>query len=49
MTDRLERVKYAPINMAQTAMPDKYQITTLTRMLEEFTRRFGVMEEKLDR
>ena len=40
---------YALINMAQTEIMDKEKITTLTRMLAEFTKRFGVMKTKLDR
>ena len=49
LTDELERANNSLINMAQTAMMDKEHITTLTRKLEEFTRRFGPMEAKLDR
>ena len=43
LMDELERENDAHINMAHMTMTDKEHITTLTRMVAEFTRRFGEM------
>ena len=37
------------INMVQTAMTDREKTTMLTRAIAGFTKRFGSIEEKLDR
>ena len=49
MADELESANDARINMKQMAMTDKEKITTITRTLTEFTKRFVVMEAKLYR
>ena len=48
LIDKLERANDALINMAQMEMMEKEKFTTLTWTLEEFTKRFGAMETKLD-
>ena len=49
LTEELEMANDSLINMVQTAITYKKEITTLTRTLAEFTRHFGAIEANLDR